>query len=131
MVLCLMRRLQTSDKINSLVAAACASVWIAMEPTKRKSLIIVLLLSRAFGVLAQMSTNNGSSREIPYFNVIISIICFAQQQWLVLYEADSLNRSQYGFLHKWGNFFENDKIMQKAWHQMANNAIQQGRMFPV
>lgn len=39
LVLCLMRRLQTSDKVNSLVGAACASVWIAMEPANRRSLI--------------------------------------------------------------------------------------------
>lgn len=102
LVLCLLRRQLKDDRINSIVAALFSALWIQLEPPKRRSLIVILLLSRAFASLARIASNAGLDPGIPHFDVFIAVLAFVQQQWLVQYETESLNPGQYRFLHKWG-----------------------------
>lgn len=122
-LLCLFRRKFTDDRVGSVVAAIVSGVWLLLEPRQRHELLVIIIFSRAASAAANMSVNKGVSPSIPYLDMVICILSWAQQQWFLLYETESLNKGQCNFLMKWGFFTENEIAMQQAMHRMTRQSI--------
>ena len=92
MILCIMRRFVKSDKVNSLVAGFIAGLVSRVDIKKRRSFLLILLLSRFFDISYTMAESRGVASRITHGELLIWVLCSVFQQYGMGMETNVLNQ---------------------------------------
>jgi len=108
-VLCLMRRLGISDKINSIVAGFLSGLVSYFEAGSRRNFLVGILMGRMLDTACTAGENAGLYKKLPHGELAIFILSNFLLQYSFAHEKEIVSRPIAKKMGEWGALTPNDE----------------------
>ena len=123
-VLCMLRRVTNSDKFNALIAGFIAGLMSRIDVQRRRSFLLILLLSRFCDLSFTMAENLGAVSRVKNGELFVWVLCSVFQQYGFGIEQNIVNQGQLHFMLKWSLMLPKEGTNAIKYCEALNQRVQ-------